>query len=83
MKIRTRYVSNASGRGGVKATANGRQKTVPWNHAETNAQNHAAAVAALIRANEVNDLAGAVVENIDNGTATHEVIDADTHVWNV
>lgn len=83
MRIRTKHVSNKSGRGGVKATANGRQKTVSWNHAETNAQNHASAAAALILANGVNDLAGAVVENIDAGTATHEVIDADTHVWNV
>lgn len=48
MNIVTKHVSNASGRSQVKATAQGKQRTVSWDHSLTREQNYANAAAALL-----------------------------------
>ena len=47
MDIKTKHISNASGRGQVKATGAGRQRTVSWDHSKSNDWNHGNAAGTL------------------------------------
>lgn len=48
MNIVTKYTTNASGKGQMKATALGKQRTVPYDHSMNREQNFANAAAALL-----------------------------------
>lgn len=54
IRVQTRYLSNAAGRGGIRATAtaNGQrlQKTFPYHHERTSDQNHSDAAAEAVSA---------------------------------
>lgn len=66
--ITTKYVSNASGRGGVLAKGGGKQRTIPWDHSKSDDRNHgeAAGTLALVL------FQGATARRIAVKTATHE-----------
>lgn len=50
MNIVTKYGTSASGRGQVKATSGGKQKTIPWDHSKSREDNFTDAAVALIKA---------------------------------
>ncbi len=53
MNIVTRHKSNANGRGQVIAKANGRQRTISWDHSVSADRNHGNAAGTLILAMDI------------------------------
>lgn len=49
-KITTTHTSNVNGRSQVKATGQGKQRTISWNHADSNDRNHGTAAGTLLLA---------------------------------